>query len=98
MLNVSKILTSSENIELGNETEIVKVNKPGGADLTSTPGNYVPSTGPAVERDDDMAEVVIITPNTGENMNYILPIAVTATAFVILGVGIVFIKKEVLNK
>ncbi len=98
MLNVSKILTSSENIELGNETEIVKVNKPGGADLTSTPGNYVPSTGPAVERDDDMAEVVIITPNTGENMNYILPIAVTATAFVILGVGIVFIKKKVLNK
>lgn len=98
MLNVSKLLTSSEDIELDNETEIVKVNKSGGSDITSTPGNYVPGTGPAVERDDDMAEVVIVTPNTGENLNYIIPLAVTITAFVIIGVGIIFIKKKVLNK
>lgn len=98
MLNVSKMLTSSGDIELGNETEIIKVNKPGGSDITSTPGNYVPGTGPAVERDDDMAEVVIVTPNTGENLNYIIPLAVTVTAFVIIGVGIIFIKKKVLNK
>ena len=98
MLNVSKLLTASEDIELDNETEIVKVDKPGGSNLTSIPGNYVPGTGPAVEPDDDMAEVVIVTPNTGENLNYIIPIAIVATAFVIIGVGIIFIKKKVLNK
>ena len=98
MLNVSKLLTSSEDIELENETEINKVNKTGGPDITSTPGNYVPGTGPAVERDDDMAEVVIITPNTGENLNYIIPTVVIVTAFVIIGVGIIFIKKKVLNR
>lgn len=98
MLNVSKLLTSSEDIELGNETEIIKVNKPGGSDITSIPGNYVPGTGPAIERDDDMAEIVIITPNTGENLNYIIPTVVIVTAFVILGVGVIFIKKKVLNK
>ena len=98
MLNVSKLLSSSDNIELDNETEINKMDKPGGANLTFIPGNYVPGTGPAVESDDDMAETVIITPNTGENLNYIIPIAVVATAFVIIGVGIIFIKKKVLNK
>ena len=98
MLNVSKLLTSSEDIELGNETEIIKVNKPGGSDITSTPGNYVPGTGPAIERDDDMAEVVIVTPNTGENLNYIIPLTVGIIAFVIIGIGIIVIKKKVLNK
>ena len=98
MLNVSKLLNASQDIELENETEIVKVDKPGGGTLTFIPGNYVPGTGPQVESDDDMAEIVIITPNTGENLNYIIPITVTITAFVIIGVGIVFIRKKVLNK
>ena len=98
MLNVSKLLTSSEDIELGNETEIVKVEKPGGPNITSIPGNYVPGTGPSVEHDDSMAEIVIVTPNTGENMNYILPIVITVMACVILGVGVVLIKKKVLKK
>ncbi len=97
-LNVSKLLSSSEDIELNNETEIVKVDKPGGSDITSTPGNYVPGTGPSVEPDDDMAETIIITPNTGANLNYIIPVAVIITACIILGVGVVFIKKKVLNK
>ena len=98
VLNVSKLLTSSEDIELGNETELIKVDKPGGADLTTTPGNYIPGSGPNVEGDDAMAEIVIVTPNTGENLNYIIPLVVTITAFVILGTGIIFIKKKVLNK
>ena len=98
MLNVSKMLTTSQDIELGNETEIVKVDKPGGPGLTSTPGNYIPGTGPNVEGDDGMAEVVIVTPSTGENLNYIIPTVIIVTAFVVLGVGIIFIKKKVLNK
>ena len=97
-LNVSKLLSASEDIELNNETEIVKVDKPGGSDLVSTPGNYIPGTGPEVETDDGMAETVIITPNTGDNLNYIIPIAVIITACIVLGVGVIFIKKKVLNK
>ena len=98
MLNVSKLLTSSEDIELGNETEIVKVEKPGGSNITSIPGNYVPGTGPSVESDDGMAEVVIVTPNTGDNMNYILPITIGMITCIILGIGIFHIKKKVLKK
>ena len=109
-LNVSKIMTSSEDIELDNETEIVEVNKTGGGylynppttqngpDVPATPGNYIPGTGPQVEYDDDMAERVIITSNTGANMNFILPISIVISAFVIIGVGVIFIKKKVLNK
>ena len=98
MLDVSKLLNASQDIELENETEIVKVNKPGGANLIFIPGNYVPGTGPSIESDDDMAEIVIITPNTGENLNYIIPLSITIIAFVIIGAGIFFIKKKVLNK
>lgn len=109
-LNVSKVMTSSEDIELDNETEIVEVNKTGGGylynppttqsgpDVPATPGNYIPGTGPQVEYDDDMAERVIITSNTGENLNFILPISIVLSAFVIIGVGVIFIKKKVLNK
>lgn len=109
-LNVSKLMTSSEDIELDNETEIVKVGKTGGGhlynppttesgpDVPATPGNYIPGTGPQVEYDDDMAERVIITSNTGANLNFILPISIVISAFVIIGVGVIFIKKKVLNK
>lgn len=97
-LNVSKLLTASQNIELDNETEVIKVNKTGGGTLISIPGNYIPGTGINEELDNDMAETIIITPNTGDNLNYIIPITVILSSIVILGVGIVFIKKKVLNK
>ena len=97
MLNVSKILTTSEDISLDNETEIVEVDKTGGSDLVSTPGNYVPGTG-HTESDDDMAETVIITPATGRNLAYVLPITIGIVALVIIGGGIILIKRKVLKK
>ena len=109
-LNVSKLMTSSEDIELDNETEIVEIDKTSGGYLylkpptydapivPSIPGNYEPGSGPQVEHDDDMAERVIITSNTGENLNFILPISIIVSALVIIGVGAIFIKKKVLNK
>ena len=98
ILTVSKLLTTSGDIELDNEAEIVELEKTGGPTPTSTPGNYVPGTGPNVEGDDGMGETVIVTPNTGENMNYIIPTICIVTACIIIGVGIVFIKKKVLKK
>ena len=92
---VSKQLANSDEISLNNETEIVKVEKTGGADIRSIPGNYVPGAGHQ-ESDDALAETVIITPNTGANLNFVIPVIVGVTALVILGVGIILIKKKTL--
>lgn len=97
-LNVSKILTTSGDISLDNETEIIKVEKPnGGRDVPSTPGNFTPGIDPK-EPDESESETVIITPNTGANRNFIIPISVGLVALVILGTGVIFIKKKILNK
>lgn len=94
-LTVSKILTTTDEISLDNEVEMLELNKTGGAKPESIPGNYVPGKGPT-ETDDSMAETAIVTPATGENQNYILPVIVGVTAFVILGAGVIIIKKKVI--
>lgn len=97
-LKVSKILTTSGDISLNNETEIIKLEKPnGGGDVPSTPGNFVPGEEPK-EPDESTSETVIVTPNTGENRNVIIPISVGLVALVVLGTGVIFIKKKILNK
>ena len=96
MLNVSKILTTSEDISLDNETEIVEVDKPGGSDIVSTPGNYIPGTG-HTESDDHMAETVIITPPTGQDISNVIMITVGIIALIVIAGGIVLIKKKALG-
>lgn len=95
MLKVSKILASTDDISLDNETEIVKINKTGGSATISIPGNYVPGTG-RTETDDDMAETVIVTPATGENRNYLVIGIIGISTMLILGAGVYIIKKKVL--
>ena len=97
MLNVSKLLTVEDEISLDNETEIVQLTKTGGSKLSSTPGNYIPGT-ESTETDDDKAETTIITPNTGDNLDYVLPITIGIALLAILGTGIIIIKKKVLHK
>ena len=94
-LNVSKTLTTTDEISYNNETETVKVDKTGGSKLEETPGNYIPGTGNQ-ESDDSMAETVIVTPNTGDNRAIVLPIIIGAAMLVVLGVGVVLIKKKAL--
>lgn len=95
MLNVSKVLANSDEISLDNEAEITKIEKTGGSETDSTPGNYIPGTG-HTESDDSIAESVIVTPSTGDNLNFIVPIIVGVIALVILGAGVVVIKKKTL--
>ena len=96
-LYVSKLLSNSEDIELDNETEIVKLEKTGGSKIiSSTPGNYVPG-GIGTESDDDRPATVIITPSTGDNRAFIVPIIVAIVAIIILGVGVLVIKKKALG-
>lgn len=94
-LNVSKVLSTTDEISLDNETEIIKINRPGGRKPEPIPGNYVPG-GASHEVDDSMAETTIVTPATGENQNYIVPIVLGTTVLLILGAGVVIIKKKVL--
>ena len=104
----SQILHSAEDIELENEAEVIRLVKSGGAEIDTTLGNYIPGTAynegssdaskiNLLESDDDVAEKVIITPNTGENLNYIIPIVITIAAFGIIVIGIIIIKKKVLK-
>ena len=95
-LLVSRMLATSDEISIDNETEVAVLDKTGGAKPDETPGNYVPGSG-HTEIDDNMAETVLVTPATGENLNIIIPIVVGVTALVILGVGIFLIKKRALG-
>lgn len=94
-LNVSKTLTTTDEILLNNETEIVKITKPGGSKITTITGSYIPSdSSTPLESDEDKSEQVIVTPSTGENQNYILPITIGVAVLAILGTGIIILKRK----
>ncbi len=57
------------------------------------PGNFVPGSGWQIEPDDDKSETFFMTPNTGEDLNYALPISIGVGALVILALGIIMIIK-----
>ena len=111
-LNVSKLLTLSDEIALNNETETTNLVKgppsidpePGkttitthtGREIITIPGNYVPGTSKH-EDDSSIAETVEVTPSTGEDRNYVMPIAIGLAALVVLGTGVILIKKVVLT-
>ena len=44
-----------------------------------------------------MAETVIVTPATGDNLSYILPISIGIIALLVIGVGVIVIKKKALG-
>lgn len=94
-LNVSKKLTTTDEIELDNDTEVLKLTKPGGGKIPPKPGNYIPGKTPG-EPDESVAQTVIITPSTGANLEYVVPVTIGVIALITLGVGVVIIKKKVL--
>ena len=61
-----------------------------------TVANYEPG-GEEHESDDDMGETVTVTPSTGKNLNYIIPGITAIVMLIILGTGIILIKRKVLN-
>ena len=87
-LTASKILTNTDEVELNNDIEITEAtrNKRTGRKVT-----------PQYSFLYDRGETVTITTPTGENKNYILITIVAISFFVILGTGIVFIKKKILK-
>lgn len=94
---VSKLMSPNDEIDIGNQAEIIWTTKNGGAIIESTHGNYNPIKYSSDENDDSKAEDVILIPPTGNNKNYVLPIVIGITAVAILGAGVVLIKKYVLK-
>lgn len=84
-LVTSKVLANTDEIDLNNDTEITEITRIG-------------ETGriPEIKTSQvyDRGETVTVTPPTGENQNYTLPIIVGITALAILGAGIIVIKKK----
>lgn len=95
-LKASKLLTSSEDNTFDNKTEIVDVTRKDG-DITGTPVKVTWNNGKFFF-DTDNAEKTVIIPSTGENRNYVLPTAIGIIAVAIVGVGVFFIKKYVVDR
>lgn len=87
-LTALKLLTNTDKIELNNDIEITETTR-----STKTGRKVTPKYSSLYDR----GETVTIIPPTGENKNYILITIVAISFFVILGTGIVFIKKKILK-
>lgn len=96
ILKASKLLTSSEDNTFDNKTEIVDVTRKDG-DITGTPVKVTWNNGKFFF-DTDNAEKTVIIPSTGENRNYVLPTVIGIIAVAIVGVGVFFIKKYVVDR
>lgn len=98
-MEVSRLLALSEDFDVGNDAELLRTVKTGGSIVIETHGNYDPvnTSQEQGENDNSTAEDVTITDPTGENHNYIVPIVIGISALVILGTGIVLIRKFVLK-
>ena len=98
-LEVSRVLSNkADDFIFENDMEINiltgrRTTKDGTEDEYTIPGNYIPSNG-ETGGDDDYVYLTITGP-TGDNQNYIPYIVLGISAFIILGTGIVFIKKKV---
>ena len=91
-LQVSKVLSTSDEIELDNEAEITEITKNGGSEI-----NGYKFEGEVLTLL-SKAETVVVTPSTGENRDYTTMISIAVSTLAILGAGIVLIKKKILIK
>lgn len=86
-LHTSKVLANTDEIELNNDVEVTKVSRKQQTGRKVTPKSSVFYA---------KAETIVITTPTGENKNYATIITIISS-FIILGTGIVFIKKKILG-
>lgn len=87
-LYTSKVLANTDEINLNNDVEMTHIKR-------TTETGRMPDV--ATSKAYDRGETIIVTANTGGNKNYLAPIVIGAMAMVILGAGVVLIKKKVLK-
>lgn len=98
--------TNSKDMTFDNVAEIVKFEGTvGRRDIETTPGNTVPSVGEfkasLEERDTSATELITLTPPTGADVTKVMGIQLILAilaGLLIVAIGIVVIKKKVLNK
>lgn len=103
MIVSKQLSTSTDDLTYENDIEIIQLK--GRKTYDSIPGNYNPTTNESYdpytdtytedELDDDRVEITI-TPPTGENRTYWTYGIIGISILIIVGVGIVIIKKKVL--
>lgn len=96
-LETSKLLSKNDEIIIGNDTEVIEIDKTGGKPPEPIPGNFNPGTNEPKEPDKDTSEEIIILPPTGGNNN-ITYIMLGISTLGILTAGIILIKRFVLKK
>lgn len=89
-LGVSKLLTTSDDLSFNNTAEVSTIGK-------STNSNFGHTGGPLRIWNHDSSTTAEVTPSTGGNKNYVLPVTVGIVALIVLGVGIFFIRKSIAN-
>ena len=98
-LQTSKLLTSTDDNLFNNQSEITEVKKVTHDGSDGRSGTPVKMTWDnSTHFNTANSEQITIIPSTGENRNYVIPTIITITAIVILGVGVFFIKKFVIDK
>lgn len=84
-LTASKILGGNDEVDLNNEVEITKIVKDSTRKIT--PFESVVKA---------KAESTTVTTPTGENRNYIIPVIISISVLIVLGAGIILIKKKII--
>lgn len=98
-IHVIQTLGDNDATTVNNQAEVIKVTRTAGKMFPDnlTPGNYVAKLAKS-EADDSFAEATIVTPSTGEDKNYTIPVMLGTITLLILGVGVYFIKKKVIDQ
>lgn len=87
-LYATKVLANNNEIDLNNDVEITQIERTSQAGRKVTPVSSILY---------DKGELVTVTPATGENRDYTSIVILAISSFIILGTGIVFIKKKILG-
>lgn len=96
-LTTSKLLTSTEDNEFNNTSEITQTKKPNG-DVKGTPVHVTWNSDSSYNFNKASSQTVTILPSTGENKDYTTPILVAIIAITTLGIGILLIIKYTTDK
>lgn len=95
----SKLLTSTDDNEFNNVAEITTVGKPEEPDIPKgTPVKVSGDSGGIRHFNKWESQPITIIPSTGENRDYGTPILVGIIIITVLGVGIIIIKKFIIDK
>ena len=93
-LELTKVLANSEDISLDNGVEVIVLKNK--KIENSIPGNYKPASQGPKEYDSDNAYLSVTAP-TGKTDHTQEIVIISISLLIILGTGIVFIKKKILN-